>query len=132
MDSQSKSIVWFRRDLRIEDNPALAAAARDGSVLPVFIWCPEEEGQFYPGRASRWWLKQSLIQLEQSLKSLGAELVMIKTRNTLATLMNCISAVGATKVFYNHLYGQSQFFACLQVLLHYEYLRKYKLNILML
>lgn len=105
MDSKCKTIVWFRRDLRIENNPALAAAARNGSVLPVFIWCPKEEGQFYPGRVSRWWLKQSLIQLEQSLKSLGAELVLFKTQSTLETLLNCITSVGATKLVYNHLYG---------------------------
>lgn len=104
MESNSKTIVWFRRDLRIEDNPALAAAARSGSVLPVFIWCPKEEGQFYPGRVSRWWLKQSLIHLEQSLKSLGAELVLIKAQSTLSALTECVEAVGATKVVYNHLY----------------------------
>ncbi|KAL3507648.1 hypothetical protein ACH5RR_033030 [Cinchona calisaya] len=104
MDGKAKTIVWFRRDLRIEDNPALAAAARDGCVFPVFIWCPKEEGQFYPGRVSRWWMKQSLIQLEQSLKSLGAELVLIKAQSTFAALLDCISAVGATKVVYNHLY----------------------------
>lgn len=109
MDSKCKTVLWFRRDLRIENNPALAAAARDGSILPVFIWCPKEEGQFYPGRVSRWWLKQSLIQLEQSLKSLGAELVLIKTQSTLETLLNCITSVGATKLVYNHLYGQFQF-----------------------
>ncbi|KAJ6938570.1 hypothetical protein NC651_001079 [Populus alba x Populus x berolinensis] len=33
----SKTIVWFRRDFRIEDNPALVAAARDGCVFFVFI-----------------------------------------------------------------------------------------------
>ncbi|KAK6781043.1 hypothetical protein RDI58_023227 [Solanum bulbocastanum] len=104
MESNSKTIVWFRRDLRIEDNPALAAAARNGSVLPVFIWCPKEEGQFYPGRVSRWWLKQSLIHLKQSLKSLGAELVLIKAQSTLSALTECVNAVGATKVVYNHLY----------------------------
>ncbi|KAK4732569.1 hypothetical protein R3W88_025557 [Solanum pinnatisectum] len=104
MESSSKTIVWFRRDLRIEDNPALAAAARNGSVLPVFIWCPKEEGQFYPGRVSRWWLKQSLIHLKQSLKSLGAELVLIKAQSTLSALTECVDAVGATKVVYNHLY----------------------------
>jgi len=65
--SSSKTTVWFRRDLRIEDNPALAASARDGCVFPVFIWCPKE-GQFYPGRVSRWWLKQSFAQLVQSLE----------------------------------------------------------------
>lgn len=104
MESNSKTIVWFRRDLRIEDNPALAAAARNGSIFPVFIWCPKEEGQFYPGRVSRWWLKQSLIHLKQSLKSLGAELVLIKSQSTLSALTECVDAVGATKVVYNHLY----------------------------
>ncbi|CAJ2628166.1 unnamed protein product [Trifolium pratense] len=100
----NRTIVWFRRDLRIEDNPALAAAARDGSVLPVFIWCPKEEGQFYPGRVSRWWLKQSLAHLDQSLKSLGARLVFIKTDSTLNALLECINAIQATKVVFNHLY----------------------------
>jgi cryptochrome 2 len=100
-----KTIVWFRRDLRIEDNPALAGAARDGSVFPVYIWSPKEEGQFCPGRVSRWWLKQSLAHLEQSLKSLGAELMLFKTDNILDTLVECINAVGATKVVFNHLYG---------------------------
>lgn len=105
MENKCKSIVWFRRDLRIEDNPALAAVARDGTVLPVFIWCPKEEGPYHPGRVSRWWLKHSLIHLQQSLRSLGAELVVIKAETTLSALLDCISAVGATKVVYNHLYG---------------------------
>nr|XP_048333422.1 cryptochrome-1 isoform X2 [Ziziphus jujuba var. spinosa] len=104
MDGGNKTIVWFRRDLRIEDNPALVAAARDGCVFPVYIWCPKEEGQFYPGRVSRWWLKQSLAHLDQSLKSLGAELVLIKTESTFDALLECINATGATKVVFNHLY----------------------------
>jgi deoxyribodipyrimidine photolyase len=38
------SIVWFRLDLRLTDDPALAAAIqRGGAVVPVFIWAPEEE-----------------------------------------------------------------------------------------
>ncbi|XP_062109326.1 cryptochrome-1 isoform X2 [Humulus lupulus] len=102
--NKTKTIVWFRRDLRIEDNPALAAAAREGSVFPVFIWCPKEEGQFYPGRVSRWWLKQSLAHLNQSLKSLGAELAFIKSQSTLDALLDCINATQATKVVFNHLY----------------------------
>lgn len=101
---RDKTIVWFRRDLRIEDNPALAAAVSDGSVVPVFIWCPQEEGQFRPGRVSRWWLKQSLSHLVQSFKSLGTELVLIKTHSTIAALLDCINAVQATKVVFNHLY----------------------------
>ncbi|KAM7257135.1 hypothetical protein ACFE04_012876 [Oxalis oulophora] len=107
--SGEKTIVWFRRDLRISDNPALASAARNGCVLPVFIWCPKEEGQFYPGRVSRWWLKQSLANLKQSLNSLGADLLLIKSQNTLGTLLDCIDAYGATKLVFNHLYGMLWF-----------------------
>ncbi|CAI0457937.1 unnamed protein product [Linum tenue] len=90
----SRTVVWFRRDLRIEDNPALAAAARDGPVFPVYIWCPEEEGQFYPGRVSRWWLKQSLTHLGNS----------IKTHSAVDALRDCVNAVGATRLVFNHLY----------------------------
>ncbi|XP_058101660.1 cryptochrome-1 isoform X2 [Magnolia sinica] len=104
MGSSSKTVVWFRRDLRIEDNPALAAAAKDGCILPVYIWCPEEERQFYPGRVSRWWMKQSLVHLDQSLRSLGVGLVLIKSESTLTALLRCIRAIGATRVVYNHLY----------------------------
>lgn len=104
MGSNSKTIVWFRRDLRIEDNPALSAAAKDGSVYPLFIWCPKEEGHFYPGRVSRWWLKQSLGQLDQSLRSLGASLSFVKAQSSVETLLECVHAIGATKVVYNHLY----------------------------
>ena len=31
------SILWFRRDLRLSDHPALVAAAADGAVLPLFV-----------------------------------------------------------------------------------------------
>ncbi|GAB2220351.1 hypothetical protein Droror1_Dr00007997 [Drosera rotundifolia] len=94
----------FKRDLRIEGNPALAAAAKDGYVFPVFIWCPREEGEFYPGRASRWWLKQSLAHLGESLKSHGAELTHMKPESTLGALLECVIATGATNVVFNHPY----------------------------
>jgi cryptochrome 1 len=102
----ASSIVWFRRDLRLEDNPALIAAARIGSVIPVFIWCPTEDGQFHPGRFSRWWLKQSLLHLDMSLRNLGCPLIMRKTRNTLSVLLEIVETTGATQVFFNHLYGE--------------------------
>ncbi|MVA75055.1 deoxyribodipyrimidine photo-lyase [Auraticoccus sp. F435] len=34
------SMLWFRRDLRLADHPALAAAAAAGPVLPVFVLDP--------------------------------------------------------------------------------------------
>ncbi|XP_002961252.2 cryptochrome-1 [Selaginella moellendorffii] len=101
----STTIVWFRRDLRVEDNPALAAASKAGAVVPLFIWCAEEEGEFRPGRVSRWWLKQSLMHLNSSLAKLGCPLLMQKSRgSSLNALLQIARDTKATQVFYNHLY----------------------------
>ncbi|KAL5779711.1 hypothetical protein ACOSQ2_010448 [Xanthoceras sorbifolium] len=98
------SIVWFRRDLRVEDNPALAAGVRAGAVIAVFIWAPEEEGSYYPGRVSRWWLKHSLAHLDSSLRSLGTCLITKRSTDSLASLLELVKATGATQLFFNHLY----------------------------
>ena len=38
------ALLWFRRDLRLCDNPALTGSLEVGApVIPVFIWSPEEE-----------------------------------------------------------------------------------------
>ena len=68
-----KTVVWFRQDLRLTDNPALSAAARRGTIVPVYVWAPEEEGAFPAGVATEWWLHQSLGALQ---KSLGGALVL--------------------------------------------------------
>lgn len=100
------SIVWFRRDLRIEDNPALTAGVRAGAVVAVFVWAPEEEGQYYPGRVSRWWLKNSLAHLHSSLRNLGTPLITKRSTDTLSSLLEVVKSTGATQLFFNHLYGQ--------------------------
>jgi len=103
------SIVWFRRDLRVEDNPALAAGVRAGAVVGVFIWAPEEEGQYYPGRVSRWWLKNSLAHLDSSLRNLGTPLVTKRSTDSVSSLLEVVKSTGATQIFFNHLYGQFLF-----------------------
>ncbi|MGH3429573.1 MAG: deoxyribodipyrimidine photo-lyase [Terriglobales bacterium] len=43
----SPRVMWFRRDLRLSDNPALlAAAGEDHPVAPVYIWDPDREGGY--------------------------------------------------------------------------------------
>ena len=76
---KSPIIVWFRKDLRLRDNPTLASARTAGAdILPVFIWNEEEGGQWSPGAASRWWLHQSLKDLDQSIVSHGGKLILRK------------------------------------------------------
>lgn len=94
------SLVWFRQDLRLADNPALLAAAQRGPVVPVYIWAPEEEAEFPAGGAGKWWLHQSLQQLEASL---GQPLV-IRRGPSLAALQSLIAETGATHVYWNRRY----------------------------
>jgi len=70
-------LLWFRRDLRLADNPALAAALTGGrAVVPVFILDEITPGKWAPGRASRWWLHGSLAALDADLRALGSRLVL--------------------------------------------------------
>lgn len=98
------SIVWFRHDLRLADNPALqAAVASGGPVTCAFIWAPEEEGKWTPGAASRWWLHHSLTALDAELRRAGT-LLVIRRGPALAALRNLIAETGATAVLFNRRY----------------------------
>lgn len=104
MSTTSSSIVWFRQDLRLADNLALLAAVRRGGpVIPIYVWAPEEEGSWPPGAASRWWLHQSLEQLDVSLRRLGSRLI-IRRGPTLQTIRMLADAMGARTVFWNRRY----------------------------
>jgi len=98
------SIVWFRNDLRIDDHPALCAAAERGApVVPVYIFSPEEEGDWPPGGASRWWLHQSLRGLSADLHRLKSRLV-IRQGPALKTLQALVRETAASAVFWNRRY----------------------------
>ena len=63
------SIHWFRRDLRLDDNPSLQFAAQNGAVTPIFILdtVNNTQKEFNLGEASAWWLHHSLKSLNESL-----------------------------------------------------------------
>lgn len=104
MKSHRTALVWFRRDLRLVDNPALSDAAQQASrVIPVFIFAPDEERPWAPGAASRWWLHHSLTALEQSLRKRGSKLI-VRRGPTPEILHELIAHTGATLVAWNRLY----------------------------
>ncbi|MGF1549604.1 MAG: cryptochrome/photolyase family protein [Sphingomonadaceae bacterium] len=70
------SILWFRQDLRLSDQPALAAAAAEGAVVPVYVLDDETPGGWAIGAAQRWWLHHSLASLARDLGERGLELVL--------------------------------------------------------
>jgi deoxyribodipyrimidine photo-lyase len=98
------AIVWFRRDLRLADNPALAAACEfAGRVVLLYVHAPEEEGEWPPGAASRWWLHHSLARLSEALQARGAEL-HVRRGPTVRALLDLAQETGAAAVFWNRLY----------------------------
>ncbi len=98
------AIVWFRRDLRLSDNPALAAAIATGEpVLPLYIHAPDEEAPWQRGAASNWWLDRSLRALDASLRAIGSTLV-VRRGPTLDVLRAVAAEAGATRIFANRLY----------------------------
>jgi deoxyribodipyrimidine photo-lyase len=102
--TSSPTIVWFRQDLRLADNPALdAAARRGGPVIPVYVWSPEDEGDWPPGAASRWWLHQSLGALDASLRKRGSRLILAKGRSS-RVLEKLAAQSGAAAVYCNRRY----------------------------
>jgi len=102
--SGSPAIVWFRKDLRLADNPALLAARTGGRpVIPVFIWSPSEEGNWPPGAASRWWLHHSLESLDTDLHNLGSRLLLLPGPAP-AALCSLAGKTGAGALFWNRRY----------------------------
>jgi deoxyribodipyrimidine photo-lyase len=99
------TLVWFRSDLRLADNPALSAAVvAGGPLVAVFIYAPGEEGAWRPGAASDWWLHQSLTRLRESLAALGAELCVRASDDSLACLQMLVRECAATRVVWNRRY----------------------------
>ena len=97
------SLVWFRQDLRLADNPALTLAAQRGTVVPVYIDCSAEEGPWPPGGASRWWLHQSLQRLDATLRDRNSRLCM-RQGPASAVLRELCAETGADAVFWNRRY----------------------------
>lgn len=73
------TIVWFRQDLRLSDNPALCFACEQAdTVIPIYIWDPESEAEWAPGAASCWWLHHSLKALDERLRKRGSGLCLLQ------------------------------------------------------
>ncbi|MES2834027.1 MAG: deoxyribodipyrimidine photo-lyase [Pseudomonadota bacterium] len=107
-EGQPPVILWFRRDLRLADNPALTKAVETGRpILPVYI---HDEGSAIrrAGAASLWWLDKSLRALGADLAGRGAPLVL-RRGDSEAELRRLIDETGADTVFMNRLFEPDAF-----------------------
>ncbi len=70
------NILWFKRDLRIRDNEALAKASEMGPVLPLYILEPELWNQPDLSKRHYEFLTTCLVELDQALRTLGQKLII--------------------------------------------------------
>ncbi|MGH1350534.1 MAG: cryptochrome/photolyase family protein [Methyloligellaceae bacterium] len=93
-------IHWFRRDLRLADNPSLSEAARHGKVLPIYILDDCNSGEYFPGAASQVWLHYSLLSLNASLDNN----LSVYKGDPADVFSDLIGRFNVNKVFWNRCY----------------------------
>jgi deoxyribodipyrimidine photo-lyase len=99
------TLLWFRADLRLADNPALANAVTRGEpVVPVFILDDEDAQPWAPGGASRWWLHGSLEALDRDLRELGGPGLILRRGPAEAAIATLVAETGANAVVWNRRY----------------------------
>lgn len=115
--STTVTLVWFRDDLRLADNPALTWAAQRGAILPLII--DEEFAHPDPSRpgtisavpprahggAAAAWRRRSIAALRRDLQERGLELLHV-VGDPLALIPEIVAATGATAVTWNRRYHQ--------------------------
>ena len=92
------SILWLCRDFRFRDNAALAAAAKAGPVLPVFLIDAALRAQ---GAASRWRLQRALLAFDAELRRRHGAAVLVLEGEPEAILPALAARIGAQTVHRN-------------------------------
>ncbi|WP_417561706.1 cryptochrome/photolyase family protein [Microbacterium sp.] len=102
------TLVWFRDDLRLADNPALSAGREDADgMVCLYVYDDESPGIRPPGEAAQWWLHYSLRSLATSLAEWGVPLVL--RRGAARTVVReVVSEVGVDAVVWNRRYGGAE------------------------
>ncbi len=96
----ARSIVWFRRDLRLADNAALLAAIQQGEMIPAFVIDPVllKSDRVVAKRVA--WLAANVRELDRSLRERGSRLI-VRRGEPVAELIKLARETQATNVFLN-------------------------------
>lgn len=92
-------ILWYRNDLRVNDLPALAEAAKADFVVPVFIFNQALLHGIHASSNRNRFLLECLEDLKTSLKSLGADLTLRRGKPE-EVLLKLMKETGASEVIY--------------------------------
>lgn len=103
MSDAAPVIAWFRRDLRLADNPALSAAAETGRpVVPLYV-LDESEVVRPLGGAHEWWLDKSLRALADACRASGSPLIL-RRGPAEQVVADVAREAAAGEVYWNRLY----------------------------
>ncbi|AOE48962.1 cryptochrome/photolyase family protein [Kangiella sediminilitoris] len=101
------SIVWFRQDIRVEDNPALHYAAKNGNVIGLYIEAEEQRKEHDESDAKVGLIYDSLLKLREQLNKLNIPLHIVKVetfKDQIKTLENWVDEVSAEGLYFNNEY----------------------------
>jgi len=104
---RERCIVWFRRDLRLDDNPAFIEAAKQGlEVYPCFVWAEDEDrAQGWPcGGATKVWLEMNLHALNAKLEEFGSRLITMRADKIADALISLCLEHGCQRLYFNRRY----------------------------
>ena len=96
------SIALFRRDLRVSDNPALAASLQAGPTLALYVLDDSADGRPLGG-AARWWLHHALSRLHTQLQELAVPL-LLRRGDQNREVLELAEETGAGGVYWNRRY----------------------------
>ena len=101
MESPAPILLWFRRDFRLSDHPALASAAQSGRpVIPVFL-LDEVADRF--GAAPKWRLGQAVEAFQARLGQIGSRLIL-RRGAAREVLLSLARETGAQDVWWSRAY----------------------------
>jgi deoxyribodipyrimidine photo-lyase len=99
MSMRTIAIVWFRRDLRVHDHPALTAAIADAdAVVPLFVFDDALLHGRWPAPNRTWFMRESVAALSVALRERGADLRIVQG-DPVEVVSRLARDVGATSVY---------------------------------
>jgi len=107
-----RALVWFRCDLRLEDNPALKHAFKQSDeVHAIYIFSNEQLKEHNEANVKVNFLKNNLFLLEKKLKGLNVPFTIIESggfKDDSSAIIKFVEKKNIDKVFWNNQFGEDE------------------------
>ena len=107
-----KSLMWFRNDLRTDDNPALKnACIESDEVHAIYIYSSKQNDLHNEANCKIQFIIENLKDLEQTLSKINIPLTIINSvdfNDNLHIIFDLIKERSFNKVFFNNQFGNDE------------------------